>query len=56
MTVQSRDLNGRIINICEKPWTLLFRLLYPRLKKQTQIVELCSGTAPATRAAAFLGM
>jgi len=55
MSLQSRDPNRRVLNICEKPWTLLFRLLYPRVQAEIQIVELYCGTAPTTRAAAFLG-
>jgi hypothetical protein len=45
-----------VANKYEKPWDLILRILYLVYQPDMKVVELCSGTAPGARAAAFLGL
>ena len=58
VTHHSKDSRGQVLNSSEKPWALLYRLLYPRIPDSgtVTVVELCCGTAPVARAAAVLCM
>jgi ubiquinone/menaquinone biosynthesis C-methylase UbiE len=45
-----------VANQYEKPWDLILRILYLVYQPDMKVVELCCGTAPGARAAAFLGI
>ena len=56
MNHHSKDHRGEVINPAEKPWALIFRLLFPRVQPPFTLVELCCGTAPVARAGSVLGI
>jgi len=43
-------------NPYEKPWSLYLRIMHLLYSADMTVVEICCGTAPAARAAAFLGI